>query len=919
MPEVRNDGCVAALPGAHQAAPVETRSACCYCGVGCGVIIESTGSRITGVRGDPDHPANFGHLCSKGSTLHLSATGDGRLLRPQLRRARHELRQAASWDAAMDLAVERFATIIERDGPDAVAFYGSGQLLTEDYYVFNKLARGLVGTNNIDTNSRLCMSSAVMGYKATLGADAPPACYADIEQAGCIVIAGSNTAVAHPVLFHRIERARARDPGLKLIVIDPRRTDTAAVADLHLALLPGTDVALFNAMLHVMLWEGLLDNGFIERHTSGIDAVRAAVAETTPGAVAGICGLAVDDIVTAARLFARSPATLSLYCQGLNQSVQGTDKNIALINLHLATGQIGRPGAGPLSLTGQPNAMGGREVGGMATLLSAHRDLASASDRAEMARFWGIASYPSRAGLTAVEMFEALRDRRVKAVWIACTNPAQSLPHQSRVREALEAAEFVVVQEAFADTETTAFADVLLPAATWGEKDGTQTNSERCITRTPRAVAPPGDARNDWEIFADFGRRLGRRLGCDDAPRLFPYTTPEQIFAEHRETTRGRDLDITGLDYARLEQSGPQQWPQPSGAAQGQARLYTDGRFATSDGRARFVAVRHRRLAESTDAGFPLHLTTGRLRDQWHGMSRTGLVARLHAHSPEPVLSMNADDMARRGLKNADTVSVVGRRGSVAIVVAASNDLRPGQAFLPMHWGSAFLGGLGINALTSQAVDPVSRQPEYKHSAVRVEKLALPWSVVAMRAGDPGELLGRLGPLLGEFSAASCGVAGRERSVVVFRAACNAAPADAVIARLDAALGLDDDSNAMSYRDARRGVSKRVLLDDGKHVVGARLCGENAAHRWLQELVASNADASSLRAWMLAPLATPPTGVAVRGRIVCSCLDVSERDIAGAIATGADLPALQSRLRCGTQCGSCVPELKRMLSLAAVA
>ena len=891
----------------------ETRSACCYCGVGCGVIIESDGARITGVRGDPDHPANFGQLCSKGSTLHLSATGDGRLLHPQLRRARGDERQRASWDDALQLAVERFATIIERDGADAVAFYGSGQLLTEDYYVFNKLARALVGTNNIDTNSRLCMSSAVMGYKATLGADAPPACYADIERAACIVMAGSNTAVAHPILFQRIEKARQADPGVKLIVIDPRRTDTAAVADLHLALLPGTDVALLNAMLHVMLWEGLTDHAFIRDHTSGFDEVRAAVAETTPGAVAGLCGLAVDDIVTAARLFARSPATLSLYCQGLNQSVQGTDKNIALINLHLATGQIGRPGAGPLSLTGQPNAMGGREVGGMATLLSGHRDLASAADRDEMARFWGIGSFPSQPGLTAVEMFEALRVRRVKAVWIACTNPAQSLPHQSRVREALQAAELVVVQDAFAATETAAYADVLLPAATWGEKDGTQTNSERCITRTRRAVVAPGEARNDWEIFADFGRRLGHRLGRADAPRLFPYTRPAQIFDEHRETTRGRDLDITGLDYERLEHTGPQQWPLPASATRGLERLYGDGRFATPDGRARFVAVRHRRLAESTDANYPLHLTTGRLRDQWHGMSRTGLVARLYAHTPEPVLSMHAEDMARRGVRTGDRVRVASRRGAISIGVEASNDLRPGQVFLPMHWGGAFVGGLGINALTTQAVDPVSRQPEYKHAAVRIEKLELAWSVVAMRAGNPGEMLPRLRSLLGEFSSANCGLAGRERSVVVFRAVCSAAPRDQVIARLDAALGLDDDGATMSYCDARRGISKRILLD-GKRVVGARLCGENAAHRWLQELVASHADASSLRAWMLAPLATPPLGVAVRGRIVCSCLDVAADDIAAEIAAGADLAALQWRLRCGTQCGSCVPELKRMLS-----
>ena len=596
----------------------ETKSTCCYCGVGCGVIIASDDGRIAGVRGDPDHPANFGSLCTKGATLHLSARHDTRALYPEQREARSLARSRVSWDEALDRIAVKFAKLIRTHGPDSVAFYISGQLLTEDYYVFNKLAKGLIGTNNVDTNSRLCMSSAASGYKATLGADAPPACYEDIDHAGCLFIAGSNTAYAHPVLFRRIEQAKARNPALKLIVVDPRRTDTAAMADLHLPILPGSDIALCNAMLHVLLWEGLVDHEFIRAHTAGFDAQKEIVREYTPAAAAELCGVPAEDIVRAAKWFGASTPTLSLYCQGLNQSVHGTHNNAALINLHLATGQIGKPGAGPFSLTGQPNAMGGREVGGMANLLSAHRDLANPVHRAEVARLWGVDWVPAEPGKSAVELFQAIEEGKIKAVWIACTNPAQSMPDQAQVRKALAMAELVVLQEAYRNTDTAAYADVLLPASTWGEKEGTVTNSERRISRVRAAVAPPGEARADWEIVTDFARRLGAKLGDTRAERLFSYRTPEAVFNEHRESTRGRDLDITGLSYARLEAEGPQQWPFPEGATGGAARLYTDGRFATTDGRATFACVRHQDTAERTDARYPLHLTTGRLRDQWH-------------------------------------------------------------------------------------------------------------------------------------------------------------------------------------------------------------------------------------------------------------------------------------------------------------
>ncbi|HQR60954.1 MAG TPA: molybdopterin-dependent oxidoreductase [Methylophilaceae bacterium] len=890
----------------------ETRSTCCYCGVGCGVIIQSESGRITGVRGDPEHPANFGRLCTKGSTLHLSARSEGRALFPELRVQRDMPRQRASWDEALDHVAARFAAIIQEHGPDAIAFYISGQLLTEDYYVFNKLAKGLIGTNNVDTNSRLCMSSAVSGYKATLGADAPPACYEDIDHAGCIFIAGSNTAYAHPVLFRRIEDARARNPQLKIVVVDPRRTDTAQSADLHLAIQPGTDVALFNGMLHLMLWEGVVDNAYIAAHTANFDAFKATLRDYTPKMVANICGISEDDLVTAARWFAAGP-TLSMYCQGLNQSASGTDKNAALVNLHLATGQIGKPGAGPLSLTGQPNAMGGREVGGMANLLSAHRDLTNPQHRQEVARLWGVDTVPEKPGKTAVELFEAVKGGEIKAIWIACTNPAQSMPDLNSVTAALQRAELVVVQECCRNTDTTPFADVLLPASTWGEREGTVTNSERRITHVRPAVAAPGEARADWDIAVDFARRLGKLLDNGrDARRLFPYAAPEAIFDEHRATTRGRDLDIGGLSYSLLDTQGPQQWPFPEGATSGSVRLYADGVFEQPDGKACFADVHYRPTVEKTDARYPLHLTTGRLRDQWHGMSRTGNVAQLYNHAEEPALSMHRADMERRGLADGDIVNISSRRGSLVAKVQVSDELMPTQTFFPMHWGSRFMNGAGCNALTLPAFDPASRQPEFKHCAIKVEKLDFGWHMVLMRRGhNVLDMLDTVQPLLSRFDYASCGLYGREDGMLMMRAAHHEAPPQALIDELDALLMLTEDTPCLSYRDHKRGISKRVVVEDGC-VSGVRLLGETRAAGWLREAMQQTDFPEEVRLWALAPLNAPPSGKQGRGRIICNCLDVSEQEIQAALAEGADLATLQAKLKCGTECGSCVPELRKL-------
>ncbi len=918
----------------------EIKSTCCYCGVGCGVIIETEerldGARIVGVRGDPTHPANFGRLCTKGSTLHLTVQPQTlalRALHPELRQQRDSPRCKATWDEALEHVASRFAAIIERHGPDSVAFYISGQLLTEDYYVFNKLAKGLIGTNNIDSNSRLCMSSAASGYKATLGADAPPCCYEDIVAADCLLIAGSNAAYAHPVLFRRIEEAKQARPDLKIIVVDPRRTDTAEAADLHLPILPGSDVALYNAMLHVMLWEGLLDQDFIRRHTEGFEdsgGLKDLLREYTPGVAAEICGLGArgaDDIVKAARMFGESPRALSLYCQGLNQSAHGTDNNAALIHLHLATGKIGRTGCGPFSLTGQPNAMGGREVGGMATLLSAHRDLDNPAHRAEVARLWGVGSVPAKPGKTAVELFAALKSGEVKAVWIAGTNPAQSLPDLNEVHDALRAAEFVVVQDSYAQTDTTAFADVLLPASSWGEKEGSVTNSERRISHVLPAVPPPGEARADWQIAVDFAVRLGGRLGRQDlAQRMFNYASAERIFDEHRETTRGRDLDISALSYGLLDAQGPQQWPYPAGASSGRQRLYEDGLFPTVSGRARFIPTRHVTIAEAIDARYPLHLTSGRLRDQWHGMSRSGSVARLFAHQPEPLLEMHAQDMARRGLSNGDLVRASGRRGELTARVQSADSVASGQVFMAMHWGGQYMNGMGVNALSCPSFDPVSKQPELKHAAIQVGKLEAAetlYEIVAMRRVAPGEataqvqaLRTRLQPWLSNFVYATLTLAGREDPVLVLRAYTSAFDAT-LLAALDRELGFDDEklaAHALTFNDARRQVMKRALIEDGI-LTGVRLAGETAACGWLQDLMARGAPTQAVRQWLLAPLTQPPLGEKSRGKVVCNCFDVAEDEILADLSSGLDLPALQAKRACGTQCGSCLPELKRLLGM----
>lgn len=691
------------------------KSTCCYCGVGCGILLSRSRDGKVSVAGDPDHPVNRGKLCSKGLNLHHTVVDQrDRLTVPQMRDSRaHPLREV-SWDEALDRAAAVFRSLIGRYGPDSVAFYVSGQCLTEEYYLANKLVKGFLGTNNIDTNSRLCMSSAVVGYKKSLGEDSVPGCYEDLELADCWLVAGANPAWCHPILYRRIEERRRRPDRGRMIVVDPRKTQTAAEADLHLALRPGTDVTLFRALARLLLEGGFGDRGFLDAHTEGYEAFRAEVFAHTTAEYAGVCGVVEADLILAARWIGESKGFVSLWAMGLNQSAEGVAKNLGLINLHLITGRIGTPGNGPFSLTGQPNAMGGREVGGLSTLLPAHRDLSNPAHRAEVARYWGVETLAPRPGLTATEMVDALIDGRLKALWVMCTNPLVSLPDLHRVEEALGKAAFVVVQDVSSRSDTLAFADLVLPAATWAEKTGTMTNSERRISRLEALVPPPGQALPDTEIL----RRFAAKMGWGTA---FDYPSVSDIFDEHVGLTVGTGVDIAGLTSGRLRDEGTFQWPVPNKESKGTPRLFTDGQFSRPGGKALLVGPGPLVAPSPAPEGFPLVLTTGRLRDQWHTMTRTGKVAKLGRHEPEAFLEIHPNDAAPRGVGDGLLVEVESSRGRAVVRARVTDRIRPGVVFLPMHWGR--LGARDsarANNLTESRLDPFSKQPELKFQPVEV-------------------------------------------------------------------------------------------------------------------------------------------------------------------------------------------------------
>ena len=707
------------------------RTTCPYCGVGCGVIATPDGRGGLSVVGDPEHPANRGRLCSKGAALGETvgphAEGAERLLHPQVRG------READWDEALGLVAARFREAIAEHGPDAVAFYVSGQMLTEDYYAANKLMKGFIGSANIDTNSRLCMASAVAGHRAALGADTVPGTYEDLEAADLVVLVGSNLAWCHPVLYQRLAAAKAARPAMRVVVVDPRRTATAELADLHLRVAPGGDAALFNALLAAIADRGALDARFVAEHVEGLAEALAAARACDPAAA----GLAPDDLAAFLDLWIRTPRVVTLWSQGVNQSASGTDKVLAILNCHLATGRIGRPGAGPFSVTGQPNAMGGREVGGLANQLACHLSLEDAAHREAVGRFWGAPAIPARPGLKAVDLFRAVGEGRVRALWIMGTNPAVSMPEADAVRAAIAACPFTVVSDVTAGTDTAQLAQVLLPAAGWGEKDGTVTNSERVISRQRAVLPPPGSARPDWAVLAEVGRRMG--FGA-----AFAWHRPAEVFREHAAlsglaASLGGDFDISGL--AALSDAGydvmpPVQWPVPPSGGRG-GRLFGDGRFPTPTGRARMRPVRARPPVEPTTRDWPLRLLTGRVRDHWHTLTRTGLSPRLSAHMAEPFLEIHPADAEAAGLAPAELALVESPHGRAILRALVTDRVAPGEVFAPMHWSARHASSGRVDALVAAHADPVSGQPELKAAAVRVRRFPAAWFGFAVSIREP--------------------------------------------------------------------------------------------------------------------------------------------------------------------------------------
>jgi assimilatory nitrate reductase catalytic subunit len=882
---------------------VSVRTTCAYCGVGCGIAAQpDAAARATSVEGDAAHPANHGRLCSKGAQLGATIGLEGRLLHPTIGGKR------VSWAEATSRVARRFRETIARHGPDSVAFYVSGQLLTEDYYAANKLMKGFIGSGNIDTNSRLCMASAVVAHKLAFGADLVPGCYEDLDLADLVVFSGHNAAWTHPVLFRRMERAKAAR-GQRHVVVDPRRTDTAEGCDLHLALKPQTDVRLWNGLLAELIRRGAVDRGYVAAHVAGFAEVEAelARADQSVHAVAADCGVPAADLELFFGWFAETPRTVSLFSMGANQSAQGVAKGSAIINAHLATGRIGKPGACPFSITGQPNAMGGRETGGMATTLAAHMDF-DAESRAQVARFWGAERVAEKPGLKAVEMFEAVRDGRIKALWVMATNPAVSLPDGGRVREALAACPFVVVSDCMAETDTMAYAHVQLPALGWSEKDGTVTNSERRISRQRALFPPAGEAKGDWRIVAE----VARDMGFGDA---FAWRNPGQAFREYARLTAyqndgRRVLDLgrfAGLSPEAYDALEPIQWPVT--AAGGTDRLFADGRFQTPDGRARMQAVAAAGPAQAVDAAWPLALNTGRVRDHWHTLTRTALAPELCRHVPEPYVEIHPDDAAPLGVTEGRLTRVQTRHGEAVAVARLSERQRPGSVFMPMHWTAAYAPMGRANTLVAAQVDARSGQPEFKHTPARVRPYRETWRGFLLARGPveapPGpDLIWRRIPQ------PAC-------QLVEFAGRGDEAERELV----RAALGGGAPGEGLRYEDPRSGALRQAwLAADGSldRVFFSTVDGGLPPREWLVELFAKPELAPEDRALLLVGRA--PGRQVDSSPIICACRGVRQSRIEAAVGAGQQtLDAVAEATAAGSACGSCRPEIARLIARSVVA
>ena len=871
------------------------RTTCPYCGVGCGVKATPDSADGAEISGDESHPANFGRLCSKGSSLGQTLGRETRLLHPHIGGAR------VSWNTALDHVASEFQRIAASHGPDAIAFYLSGQLLTEDYYVANKLAKGFIGTPHVDTNSRLCMASSVAGHKRAFGADVVPGCYEDLDDADLIVLVGSNAAWCHPILFQRMQKAR-ETRGAKIVNIDPRCTATSEGADMHLGVAPGSDTVLWNGLLAYLADSDALDLDYIAAHTEGFaDAMRAAREAGGLGQVAFKTGLATGDLRAFYDLWRGAPRVVTCYSQGVNQSIDGTDKVNAIINCHLATGRIAKAGAGPLSLTGQPNAMGGREVGGLANMLAAHMGF-SEIERDCVRRFWGAPNLVTGEGLKAVAMFDAIERREIKALWVMGTNPAVSLPRADAMRNALQGLELFVISEVVASTDTSSIASVRLPAQGWGEKDGTVTNSERCISRQRAFTEAAGEARADWRIVSD----VAARLGWSGA---FAYQTAADIFREHAglsgfENGGARTFDISGL--AELSDDAydafePAQWPlRPARASE--KRVFTNGAFATASGRARFIPIENTNdRAQATDR-WPLILNTGRIRDQWHTMTRTGLSERLGSHIAEPFAEVHPEDAARAGLVDRGLVRITTRHGAAIVRASITERVAPGAIFAPIHWSDENSSDGRVGALVHGDVDPISGQPDSKGTPAHIARVA------ATRYG---------------FILTTSKLDFADRSDIVYWTRSKVADGYLMMFALqgdeDGAARLfnvvSGDGARLSFADAATATMRCATMRESRVeaivFIGAEAAVQPSA--WLKsQLGRAGLQAADRRALLLG---RAPMGSADDGEIVCVCHQVGSAVIERVIRAGCDNSAAVGRAcAAGTNCGSCVPEINRLLA-----
>jgi assimilatory nitrate reductase catalytic subunit len=872
------------------------RTTCPYCGVGCGLLATADGSGGATIAGDPEHPANFGRLCSKGAALGETLGLGTRLLHPMLRQHDGTLART-DWDTALTQVADGFKRIVERDGPDAVAFYLSGQLLTEDYYVANKLIKGFIGSANVDTNSRLCMASSVAGHRRAFGADTVPGLYEDLDQADLIVLVGSNAVWCHPVLFQRMQKNR-RERGAKLVVIDPRRTATADEADLHLAIAPGMDTALFAGLLTYLADSGSLDSRYIARHTAGFDSSLARAVEIAPdlAAVAKLTGLLEADVRHFYELFAATPRTVTCYSQGVNQSAQGTDKVGAIINCHLATGRIGKPGMGPFSLTGQPNAMGGREVGGFANQLAAHMNF-SLPEIDRVRRFWNAPAIATREGLKAVQMFEAIERGEIKALWVMATNPAVSLPRAVAMRDALRKLELFVVSENMLSNDTlNAGAHIVLPAAAWGEKDGTVTNSERRISRQRRFLPLPGEAQPDWWIVTQVARRM-------DYGPAFAYERAADIFREHAalsafENDGVRDFDLSALaqiDNDAFDTLDPVVWPCREGE-RGDMRFFAEGGFFNPDRKARFIVPETPALRDTASDDYPFILNTGRVRDQWHTMTRTGLSPRLALHAPEPFVEIHPDDA--RALRLTAFARVATTHGEGIYRVAPTESQQRGSLFIPIHWNGEIASSARACELVAPHTDPYSGQPEAKATPASIAPVEFAYRGFALTRAPftppPGTwwvrvaLAGGIGTLL----------------------ATNEEPKR----WRDHAAALIGHEVA-EFIDLRRGIYRAAAFRDGRLDAALYLGPADAAPAWdaVKALFESETIADLQRRIALSGRAAD--GLVETGPVICACFGVGLAAIRDAVESkgATNVDAIGEALRAGTNCGSCLPELKRIV------